>query len=134
MHDSNSILVDASVFLAVILEVPEQEHIVELFEGKEIVSVGCLPWEVGNAFSAMLKRKRLSKEDVSNGWSVFESIVWRSLKVNFWDALSLSSKHNIYAYDAYYLEAAIRHSYPLLSLDLKMKEVGISERLTILEI
>jgi len=56
MRSSSLILVDASIFLAVILEEPERDGIVELFEGKEIVSVGCLPWEVGNAFSAMLNR------------------------------------------------------------------------------
>jgi len=134
MRSSSLILVDASIFLAVILEEPERDGIVELFEGKEIVSVGCLPWEVGNAFSAMLKRKRLTEAEVTRGWEVFEAISWRSLKENIGEALRLSSRHNIYAYDAYYLEAASRYGCPLFSLDSRMKEVGKMEKIPIMEV
>jgi len=81
-----------------------------------------------------LKRKRLTEAEVTRGWEVFEAISWRSLKENIGEALRLSSRHNIYAYDAYYLEAASRYGCPLFSLDSRMKEVGKMEKIPIMEV
>ena len=127
-------MADASAFLAVILNEPERDDIICALEGKEILSVGCLSWEIGNAFTAMLKRKRLTEEQIMDGWNIYEEIVWRSVKANIPNALRLSAKHNLYAYDAYYIEAASRHGCPLLSLDLRMNEVGKLENINVLEV
>ena len=82
----------------------------------------------------MLKRKRLTEAQIMNGWDIYEEIVWRSVKENIPNALRLSAKHNLYAYDAYYIEAALRHGYSLLSLDFRMKEVCKLENINVWEI
>jgi predicted nucleic acid-binding protein len=48
-------------------------------------------------------------------------------------ALKLAMEHNIYAYDAYFLECAINLRSPLLTLDLGMKRVAREIRIAILE-
>jgi len=48
-------------YLPVIVAEPERGRIVELTSGHTLIGPGSIPWEVGNAFSAMLKQRRLSR-------------------------------------------------------------------------
>ncbi len=45
----------------------------------------------------------------------------RYIKPDFVNALKMSKQANMYAYDAYFLDCAIRHKAPLLTLDRKLK-------------
>ena len=128
------IIVDASAILAVILEEPEKVAIIKATTGTEANVPGCLRWEVGNAFSAMIKRGRLSGEESLEALKIFELIPLQEVGVDFVEALEIAIKHEIYAYDAYYLAAAKRHRIELLSLDQKMVEVARSEGIKIREI
>jgi predicted nucleic acid-binding protein len=53
--------------------------------------------------------------------------------VNIENALRIACQYNIYAYDAYYLEAAFRLRLPLLTLDKQMKNIARKMNLDILE-
>jgi predicted nucleic acid-binding protein len=55
------------------------------------------------------------------------------VEVNIENALNIACKYNIYAYDAYYLEAALRLKLPLLTLDKPMKNIAKKMHLDILE-
>ena len=88
---------------------------------------GCLKWEVGNAFSAMEKRNRLTPEHVQAGIQIFEKIPYEEVQVDLSEALRIASKHGIYAYDAYYLAAASGKGVELLSLDKAMKQIAEKE-------
>ena len=114
------IVTDTSVILAVILEEPEKKDIVRLTASHEIVGPESIRWEIGNAFSAMLKRKRLSIEIALKGLELFHSIPIRYLDVDHSRALRIAGEQNIYAYDAYFLECASRLRKPLLTLDIAM--------------
>jgi predicted nucleic acid-binding protein len=48
-------------------------------------------------------------------------------------ALKIAINHNIYAYDAYFLECAVNLRSPLLTLDLGMQRVAREIGITILE-
>ena len=120
-------VVDASVILAVILNEPEKSGIIAATQGGLLLAPGCLSWEVGNAFSAMLKTRRLRVEEALAGLDIFERIPVRESAVDLKAALKLSHKHQIYAYDAYYVEVARRGNLPLLTLDRKMAEVAGKE-------
>jgi predicted nucleic acid-binding protein len=39
-------------------------------------------------------------------------------------ALKIAIEHNTYAYDAYFLECALSHRSPLLTLDRQMREIA----------
>ena len=111
------ITVDTSALLAVVLGEPERDRVVQLTAGCGLVAPGSVPWEVGNAFSAMFKRKRLSREEAREGISVFLGIPVRYAIPDLDRAVALADELKIYAYDAYVLECAIRFRTPLVTLD-----------------
>ncbi len=115
------VVIDTSALIAVIVGEPERDQIVELTAGNTLISPGSVPWEVGNAFSAMLKQNRLTLDETHKGLEIFESIPVRYAKPDFVHALTLAHQTNMYAYDAYLLDCAIRHNAPLLTLDRKLK-------------
>jgi len=115
------IVIDTSALVAVIVGEPERNRIVEITTGNTLIGPGSIPWEIGNAFSAMFKHNRLSFDEAQKGLVIFESIPLRYIEPDFVNALKISKQANIYAYDAYFLDCAIRHKAPLLTLDRKLK-------------
>lgn len=115
------IVIDTSALISVIVGEPERKRIIELTTGNTLIGPGSIPWEIGNAFSAMFKQNRLKLEEAEKGLSIFKSIPLRYIDPDFVTALKLSNQANIYAYDAYFLDCAIRHKAPLLTLDQKLK-------------
>ena len=53
------IVIDTSALIAVIAGEPERDRILAITEGKSLTGPGSIPWEIGNAFSAMFKQNRL---------------------------------------------------------------------------
>jgi len=80
---------------------------------------------VGNAFSAMLRRKRLSLEDALNGIAAYRRVPVRLVDVDLGAALGIAADHGLYAYDAYYIVRALTLSAPLMSLDRRLIEAAI---------
>jgi predicted nucleic acid-binding protein len=115
------IVIDTSTLIAVIVGEPERTKIVEFASGNTLIGPGSIPWEIGNAFSAMFKQDRLTLNEAQKGLAIFESIPLRYVEPDLFNALKLSKKINMYAYDAYFLDCAIRYKAPLLTLDQKLK-------------
>ena len=61
------IVIDTSALLAVIVAEPERDRIVELTSGHSLIGPGSIPWEIGNAFSAMLRQRRLGLAEAQQG-------------------------------------------------------------------
>ena len=114
------IVIDTSALISVIVGEPEREKIIKLTTGNTLIGPGSIPWEIGNAFSAMFKQNRLTLAEAEKGISIFKTIPIRYIDPDFVKALKLSKQGNIYAYDAYFLDCAIRHKAPLLTLDRKL--------------
>ena len=114
------IVIDTSALISVIVGEPERKRIIEITEGNTLIGPGSIPWEIGNVFSAMFKQKRLTLEEAERGLSIFKDIPIRYIDSDFVKVLKLSKQANIYAYDAYFLDCAIRHKAPLLTLDQKL--------------
>jgi predicted nucleic acid-binding protein len=115
------IVIDTSALIAVIVGEPERIKIIEITRGNTLIGPGSIPWEIGNAFSAMFKRNRLTIQAAQKGLSIFSGIPLRFIEPDFVKVLKLSKQTNMYAYDAYFLDCAIRHKAPLLTLDKKLK-------------
>lgn len=128
------IIADANIFLVTILNEPEKEKIISLTTGYDILSPLILPFEIGNAFSAMLKKKRLREGQVLKGFEAFKQIPVRLIDVDIKESLRIACEYNIYAYDAYYLETAKRLNLPLLSLDQKMIDCAKQLKIQTLEV
>lgn len=127
------IIADTNTFIAVALNVPEKGRIIQLTEGHDLIAPDVLPFEIGNALTAMMKRNTLKKEEVVSAWDVVEQIPVDLRKIDIKSALTIAVKHNIYAYDAYFLVCAIGLRTPLLTLDLGMKRVACEIGISILE-
>lgn len=128
------LLVDANIYLAVLLEEDEKQGIIKQTEGNTLASPLILPYEIGNALSAMYRREKLTEKQVLECYSIFENIPVRLVDVNIPKALKIAANFNIYAYDSYYLEIAQRYKYPLLSLDQRMKTVADELGIHLLEV
>lgn len=128
------IVADANLFLSVLLNEPEKKRIIGLTSEVELISPEILPFEIGNALSAMYKRERLDPAQCSEVMQQFLDIPVRLVKINLENALSIALENKIYAYDAYYLDIAMRLGKPLMTLDSRMRNVAKELGLKILEV
>jgi predicted nucleic acid-binding protein len=67
MESDMDIAVDTSALIAVIVGEPERDKVIKVTTGHTLIGPGSIPWEVGNAFSAMFKQDRLSLDDAKTG-------------------------------------------------------------------
>ncbi len=118
------IIADTNTFLAVTLYEPERDSIIRLTVGHDLVAPDILPFEIGNALSAMLKRGRLTPENLLFVWDAAQQIPVDLRSINIREALKIASQFNIYAYDAYFLTCAASLNSPLMTLDRRMIEVA----------
>jgi predicted nucleic acid-binding protein len=128
------IVIDTSALIAVIVGEPERHDLIEITKGNTLIGPGSIPWEIGNAFSAMFKRNRLTIEEAQKGLLIFHTIPLRYIEPDFVKVLELSKQANIYAYDAYFLDCAIRQRAPLLTLDKKLKESAQNIKVETMEV
>jgi len=127
------IIADTNTFIAVSLNEPEKDSIIQLTQGHDLIAPDVLPFEIGNALTAMMKKSSLKKEDVISAWEVVQQIPVDLRHTDIKSALRIAIKFNIYAYDAYFLECAKNLRSPLLTLDIGLKRVARELGITILE-
>jgi len=127
------IIADTNAFIAVALNKPEKGKIIRLTEGHDLLAPDVLPFEIGNALTAMMKKNALKKEEVSSAWEIVKQIPVDLRHTNIKAALGIAIKFNLYAYDAYFLECAKNLRSPLLTLDLGMQKVAREIGIAILE-
>ena len=128
------IVIDTSALIAIIMNEPEKRMIIELTTGKSLVGPESIRWEMGNAFSAMFKQHRIELRLAQKALGIFEIIPIRYLNVDFNHSMKLAHDNQIYAYDAYFLDCAIRYKAPLLTLDGQMKEKAKNIGIHVLEV
>lgn len=129
-----NIVVDTNIFLAVVLNEPEKQNIIGITANTTVIAPEILHYEMGNALSAMVKRNQVTIEEALLAREAAEKIATRLVAVDIKSALELALNHNIYAYDAYFLQAAIAFSCPLLTLDRQLKRVASSLNINLLEV
>jgi predicted nucleic acid-binding protein len=127
------IVIDTSAILAVIAEQPEKPDLVRLTRGAILVAPASVHWEIGNAMSAMFKRKAIGIRDALRLLEAYAAIPIRTVEVGLKQAVELSAQWNIYAYDAYILACAINERAPLLTLDGGLRERARELKLDVLE-
>jgi predicted nucleic acid-binding protein len=89
------IIADTNIFLTVVLNEPKKQRIIELGLDCEIIAPELLPYEMGNALSAMLKRRQLSAQEVVLAYEKAQKIPVTLVEVNIKAALELAATHNI---------------------------------------
>ncbi len=127
------VIADTNTFIAVALNEPEKDLIVRLTENLDLVAPEVLPFEIGNALTAMMKRNVLQADEVVSSWKIIQHIPVDLRHVDIKSALRIATDFKIYAYDAYFLECADSLRSPLLTLDRGMKKIAREIGITLLE-
>ncbi len=128
------LIVDTSAVLAVIANEPEKSAIVGHTAGATLVAPASVHWEVGNAFSAMFRRNRITLGQAKQAIKSYEQITFRFIDIDLSQSLELSEQLNMYAYDAYVLACALNLRSPLLTLDKKLAMKAPSVGVDVLEV
>ena len=118
------IVADTNVFLAVALNESQKGKVIALTADALVTAPEILPYEVGNALWAMVKRCRLTDAEALLVEKATRRIPVRLVDVDVQASLELAFEHEIYAYDAYFLRCALELSQPLLTLDSRMQHVA----------
>jgi predicted nucleic acid-binding protein len=111
------IVLDTSVIIAVIANEPEKAAIVRQTRGVALIAPRSVHWEIGNAFSAMLKRGRITLDQARQAVKIYHTIPIQFVEVELESALQISDDLKIYAYDSYIIQCAIHYKRPLMTLD-----------------
>ena len=118
--------------MAVILSEPNKGKVIKLTENAVLLSPEVISFEIGNALINLLKKRKITEEKLLEAYKIYVSLPIRNIKVDIEKALKIACKYNIYAYDAYYLEAAYRLKLPLITFDELMKKIGLNLKIDIL--
>lgn len=105
---------------------------------KHAVAPVLWPLEVANALLMGERRKRATEADTSRWTSMLAGLPIRiddDTNAHAWSAtLDLARRHRLSAYDAAYLELAIRRNLPLATLDEQLKAAANAAGVKLLQV
>ena len=128
-----NVVIDASAIIAVLVNEPVKERLVALTAQADLLAPHSVHWEIGNAFSAMLKRGRIDVPAAIEALRIYGGIPIRFVEVELEETLRIAHTHRIYAYDSYLLRCAERFAAPLLSLDRGLLAAARAQGVRVLE-
>jgi len=127
------IVVDASVALAWCFPDEASEYadgVLVALEGRTVIVPPVWALEITNAVLVAERRKRVKRLDVRRfvellgGLTVIEHS--QTVADTVGNVLSLAREYDLSAYDAAYLDAAVRQGAPLATLDTRLEKAGRS--------
>jgi predicted nucleic acid-binding protein len=128
------VVVDTSVVIAVIAGESERNSIISLTQEANLLAPPSVHWEIGNAFSAMLRRGRTTYPIILRALELYGEVPIRFVPVDLEESMELAAALGIYAYDAYLLACARRYRSPLLTLDGALRAQAAQADVTVWEI
>jgi predicted nucleic acid-binding protein len=134
MTDPARYVVDTSALLAILTGEPTRDRLIVRTQGAELLAPGSVYWEIGNALSALLKRRRLKLAEVQAALAAYARIPIRLVDVELGEALELADRFGLYAYDAYRMACARGHSAPLLTLDPRLGRAAHEAGVRVVEV
>ncbi len=127
-------VIDASVIIAVVANESEKDRLIEITKGVDLLAPASIHWEIGNAFSAMIKRGRVTLENAQKAIEIYKQIPIRFTEVELEETLEIVSEFGIYAYDAYLLRCAVKYQSALLTLDRRLAQVAQEMNVAVVEV
>jgi predicted nucleic acid-binding protein len=132
--EQERIVIDTSALVAVVTGEATRPWLIERTRAAELLAPASVPWEIGNAFSAMLRRRRADLRELRVALLAFRAIPLRLVEVDLGLALTLCAEHGLYAYDAYLLACAQVQRCRLLTLDGGLAHVARRAGVRIVEV
>lgn len=127
------IVTDASALLAVILNESDREWILDKTIGAKLAAPEILPYEIGNAMIAMVKRGRLTGQEAITAYGISQRIAVKLRQVRIDEAMKIAIRFNMYAYDAYYLQCCVESGASLITLDGRMSGAAKNLHISVVE-
>jgi predicted nucleic acid-binding protein len=127
------IVIDTSAIIAVITNAPEKAELIAATNKVDLIAPASIHYEIGNAFSAMLKRQRIDLKQAAEALAIYRSIPIRLIDVELDESLKIASRLNVYAYDAYLIRCAEKYHCALLTLDRSLRTQAIAYGISIVE-
>ena len=128
------ITIDTSALIAVITNESSKNRIIQLTTDTQLYSPMSVHWEIGNAFSAMIKRKRILLSQAKEAVDEYNKIPIKFIDVELNATLEIVEHLQIYAYDAYLIKCSQLTNSPLLTLDQGLIRVANLLGIKILEV
>ena len=128
------LVLDASAVVAVIAGGTSRPALIEAAKGTELLAPASLPWEVGNAIAALLRRRCASLAEAKAAAAAYRQIPVRLVDVDLEEVLDLSARLGIDVHDAYPLVCARAAHCPLVTLDAALAKAARAEGIRVLEI
>ena len=129
-----SVVVDTSVIIAVLTNEKSKSKLIKVTDGAELIAPKSMHWEIGNAFSAMLKRNRISLDLAKRAIEYYSLIPLKLQEISLVKAIEIANLYSIYAYDAYFLECARNNNARLITLDEKLINTAKKMNLSVIEV
>jgi predicted nucleic acid-binding protein len=129
-----TLVVDASILLAVLTSEPERPKVIELTKDADLIAPASVHWEVGNALSSMLKRGRMTLVQAESVLKNYEKIPIRFVEVSLHEAIRISADRKIYAYDAFLIACARDQRCRLISLDKALLQASKYSGIQVVEV
>ena len=129
-----TLVVDASILLAVLMSEPERDKIIELTKDVDLIAPASVHWEVGNALSSMLKRGRMTLVQAESVLKNYEKIPIRFVEVSLHESIRISADRKIYAYDAFLIACARDQRCRLISLDKALLQASRDSGIPVVEV
>jgi len=118
------IVIDTSAIIAAIADEPDGDTIIKLTENAILVCPSAILFEIPNALTKMIRKKLIDKDKMNQLLKSFQKIPIKLFENNPEDVLEIGWEYKIYAYDAFFLDAAKSLNLPLLTLDDGIVFVG----------
>ena len=137
----NGIVIDASVALAWCFPDEASEYadgVLVGLEGRTALVPAIWSVEITNALLVGERRKRIRQPEVRRFVELLKGLSILEDGQPFADTVSnilpLAREHDLSAYDAAYLDVAVRHGAPLATLDKALQKAGRAAGLKIFEV
>ena len=128
------IIIDASAIIAIITNESTKPGIIRATQDASLIAPESIHWEIGNAFSAMFKRRLITLEGATAALQIYNDIPVGYMPIELEQALAIASRFSIYAYDAYVIECALSYKASLLTLDAQLADVAIKNGVKVIRI
>jgi predicted nucleic acid-binding protein len=128
------ILVDASAILSALLNEATKGKIVAKTKDAILIAPSSIHWEICNAVSSLVKRKKISGAEGVQVVEEYLKIPIQHVDIDLKEAISVAGRHSMYAYDAYMIVGAKHYRLPLLSLDAGLNDVAKKEKVKLVEV
>lgn len=128
------IVIDTSAIIAVITNEQKKTELINVTNAINLIAPASIHFEIGNAFSAMLKRQRIDLKQAAEALAIYRSIPIRLVDVELEESLRIASQLNVYAYDAYLIRCAEKYHCALLTLDRSLRVQAMAYGVSIVEV